>query len=134
MHIFQVFRLRVQRSANYTLFEDQQASAAQIIERCIHSKPSLDQRNAVWRIGNTKTISDVLVFFFGKTTKTQKPTYDEDTGNFTDVEDESSPHSFVLFDQTNQTLAISKNNELAPTEKAIANKLVNVLKSSDFAQ
>ena len=71
-------------------------------------------------------------FAIGKTTKSIKEKFDENTGNFVEEEDENSPYTHVVFDSKIGLLAIAKKIKLSPTINGIANKTKQILQNSEI--
>ena len=119
-----LFRLKAIKTAQGALFESG-TSRDEFLTSVIESKPSEELREGyVWHVGNVLSVGkDGLLFAAGRTTKKSKELYDEETGDFIQVDDEESPFTYVYFDKKYSVLAIEPKSKLSPTAKGIANSL-----------
>jgi hypothetical protein len=86
-----------------------------------------------WHIGNVKEIDDQGgSFAVGKTTKSILEKYDEETRDFVEEVDETSPYTHVLFDSEIGMLAVAQKIRLSTTVNSIANKLKKLFQSTDI--
>lgn len=119
-----LFRLKAIKAAQGALFE-KGISREEFLTSVIESKPSEELREGyIWHVGNVlKVGKDGLLFAAGRTTKKSKELYDEESGDFIQVEDEESPFTYVYYDKKYSILAIEPKSKLSPTVKGIANNL-----------
>lgn len=136
MSVFHLFRIKIERSAQPSLFEDKTKSARDLILDSIQEKPSHETRkDQIWRIGNIEEIlSDGLLFAFGKVTKSKREVYDEANGNFRAEDQDEGPHTYVSIDLHNQVCAIAHKPKIAPYVKNIAGNLAKLLDESKTAK
>lgn len=89
----------------------------------------LGSENKKWRAGNVKyDQSEKFIYFrFGKLKVAEKSKYKD--GNFIEESDTDAPFTHVIFDITNQVVAIAKKTSIAPTVKGIANAMAKFLNS-----
>lgn len=104
-------------------------SARDILENGLKEKPSVAlRRNNVWHIGNIEYLDDGEGrFAIGRTTLTNVEKFDEGTGNFTEVLDDSGPYTFVYFDSKLGLLGIGKKAKVAADVQAIGRKIQKLL-------
>lgn len=119
-----LFRLKAIKAAQGALFE-KGISREEFLTSVIESKPSEELREGyIWHVGNVLNVGkDGLLFAAGRTTKKSKELYDEESGDFIQVEDEESPFTYVYYDRKYSILAIEPKSKLSPTVKGIANNL-----------
>lgn len=119
-----LFRLKAIKAAQGALFE-KRISREEFLTSVIESKPSEELREGyIWHVGNVLNVGkDGLLFAAGRTTKKSKELYDEESGDFIQVEDEESPFTYVYYDRKYSILAIEPKSKLSPTVKGIANNL-----------
>lgn len=119
-----LFRIKVIKTAQGALFENG-VSREEFLVSLIEDKPSEELREGyVWHVGNVLNVGkEGLLFAAGRTTKKSKELYDEETGDFVQVDDEESPFTYVYFDKKFSILAIEPKSKLSPTVKGIANSL-----------
>lgn len=122
-----LFRLKAIKAAQGALIE-KGISREEFLTSVIESKPSEELREGyIWHVGNVLNVGkDGLLFAAGRTTKKSKELYDEESGDFIQVEDEESPFTYVYYDRKYSILAIEPKSKLAPTVKGIANNLAKL--------
>lgn len=130
---FYLYRLKLAVSEQLNLFKKEELSRPDLIRQIINNKPSIDIHNGKWHVGNVKLIGQNGGYFaVGKTTKAIKEKFDEDSGNFIEEEDETSPYTHVIFDSEIGLLAIAKKIRLSPTITGITNRIRLLLQSSEL--
>lgn len=132
MAIYQLFRIKVERAAQRSLFE-QQTTSADLIRSAIESNPSFEIRAGyTWRIGNVEAIDeDALFFALGRITKSTIETYDDEVGAFINKDQDHAPYTFVLVDLRNQVCAIARKAKIAQSTTLIASNLVKLLSHAE---
>ncbi len=81
-----------------------------------------------WHIGNVKLFSETSGYFrIGRTTRTQIEKFDEESGNFVEEQQETSPYTHCVFDSLIGFIGIAKKSSLSPTPEGIARRIVEVL-------
>ncbi|MDP9178656.1 MAG: hypothetical protein M3O61_13320 [Gemmatimonadota bacterium] len=135
MHNFFLFRIKAERHA-YDLFSDERLQSPELIKRAIDEKPSKEVRkNQIWRLGNTEFIDDTAVLFaFGKVLKSKRDVYDEENGNFTEVDDTDAPHTYVVIDLETQVCAIAGKSSMKMQIGNVAFNLAKVLSSTEICK
>lgn len=125
-----LFRLAAVETEQRGLFESQ-VPRSKFLRELIMSKPSSEIREGyVWHVGNVQVIDDEgISFAAGRTTKTSKEQYDEETGNFLEVEEEESPFTYAIYDSYYSVLGLAAKSRLSPTVKGIARSLERLLNS-----
>lgn len=125
---FHLFRIKIQRGPQKSLF-DEDISSSEILLRAIRSKPSEELRKGhMWHIGNVKDFGKTGIYFaLGRTTSSIVERYDDSKGDFIEEEFETAPYTHVILDHEIQVAAISKKTKLAPTVKGIANQLEKLI-------
>lgn len=125
---FHLFRTKFIKPAQGTLFNPD-LTAQEIFESCLKERPSLElRRNNVWHIGNVEYLVPYAGrFAIGRTTKTTVEKFDQDSGNFTELIDDSGPYTYVYFDSRIGLLGIGKKSKVAPDVRAIASKIQKLL-------
>lgn len=130
-----IYRLKVTRLEQSPLFAADVTRRA-FVFNLLSSKPSEELRSGyIWHIGNVSEVSDDgLVFAVGRTTSASQEKYDEDTGNFVEVDDEESPFTYAVYDQELGVLGLASKYKLAPTTKGIARNLQKLLNASPYTK
>lgn len=125
---FHLYRTKFIKPAQGTLFSPD-LSAKEIFESGLAERPSLElRRNNVWHIGNVEYLTDSAGrFAIGRTTKTTVEKFDPDSGNFTELVDDSGPYTYVYFDSQIGLLGICKKSKVANDVKSIAAKIQKLL-------
>lgn len=125
---FHLFRTKFIRPAQGLLFTAD-LTAQDIFESCLKERPSLELRkNNVWHIGNVEHLVPYGGrFAIGRTTKTTIEKFDQNSGNFTELIDDSGPYTYVYFDSRIGLLGIGKKSKVAADVKAIARKIQKLL-------
>lgn len=87
-----------------------------------------------WRAGNVQYFqAEKFIYFrFGKIKISEKSKYRD--GNFIEESDTDAPFTHLVFDISNQVVAIAKKTSIAPTVKGIANALAKFLNSFSVIQ
>ena len=111
-------------------------SAREMLEAGLAERPSIELRqNNVWHIGNVEYLSeDSGRFAIGRTTLTTVEKFNEVTGNFTELVDDSGPYTFVYFDSKLGLLGIGKKAKVAADVKSIARKIQKLLSSTKLVK
>ena len=136
MPVFYLYRIKIERDPQRTIFDDQDASSSELIRRVLEEKPSREtRRHQFWRIGNLTRVSERDLFFaFGRTSKSNVELFDEESGNFVEQPQEQAPFTYVAIDLENQICAIAHKSKVSPTIKSIASNLAKLLNLSSIAQ
>lgn len=123
-----LFRIKVIEVKQGALFRSQQLRS-EFLRNLIISKPDGEIRKGyVWHIGNVNHLDDSGLFFaIGRTTKTSKELYDEESGDFLAVEDEEAPFTNVFYDFGLGVLGIVPKSKLAPSPKGVARSMEKLL-------
>ncbi|MBL9170918.1 MAG: hypothetical protein JNN07_24510 [Verrucomicrobiales bacterium] len=121
---YHLYRVKLVKPAQLALFHPEMTPRS-IFEDVLSERPSLQFREGnVWHIGNIEQITpDGGRFAVGRTTKTTVEKFDSETGNFTELRDDSGPYTFVYFDSKIGLLGIGKRTKVAATVKSVARKL-----------
>ena len=135
MKTFFLYRLKAIRGTQSPLFS-QDISRREFITKLIQSKPSQELRSGyIWHIGNVKDIGeDGMTFAVGRTTIASQEKYDEETGDFVEVDDEQSPFTYVAYDKKISVIAITPKSKLAPTTKGIARNIEKLLNADLYTK
>lgn len=130
-----LYRLKATRLEQSPLF-GANVSRKDFIFNLLASKPSEELRSGyIWHVGNVSEISDDgLTFAVGRTTIASQEKYDEDTGDFIEVDDEESPFTFAFYDQNLGVLGLLPKYKLAPTTKGIARNVEKLLNASPYSK
>ena len=130
-----LYRLKATRLEQSPLFAEN-VSKKEFIFKLLASKPSEELRSGyIWHIGNVAEVSDEgLAFAVGRTTIASQEKYNEDTGDFIEIDDEESPFTFAFYDQKLGVLGLSPKYKLAPTTKGIARNLEKLLNASPYSR
>lgn len=67
------------------------------------------------------------MFAAGRTTTTSKDFYNEENGNFLEIEEEESPFTYVIYDKQFSVLGIAPKTRLSQSVKSIAKNLEKLL-------
>ncbi|MBE0590166.1 MAG: hypothetical protein IH617_19250, partial [Hydrogenophaga sp.] len=96
---FHLYRTKFIKPPQVDLFHPE-LSPREMLETGLAERPSVEIRqNNVWHIGNVEYIANGSGrFAIGRTTQTTVEKFDERTGNFTELVDDSGPYTFVYFD------------------------------------
>lgn len=123
-----LFRIKIIEVEQGALFRSQQ-SRSDFLSGLINRKPDGEIRKGyVWHIGNVSDLDDSGLFFaIGRTTKTSKELYDEESGDFLAVEDEEAPFTNVFCDFSLGVLGIVPKTRLSPSPKGMARSLEKLL-------
>jgi hypothetical protein len=132
---FYLYRMKLTFSEQKNLFGRDELSRPEIIKRIITDKPSSELRKGnYWHVGNVKMVSEYGGYFaVGKTTKSILEKYDEETGDFIEEIDETSPYTHVVFDAELGLFSIAKKIKLSPTINGVANKVKELFQNSEMA-
>lgn len=128
---FHLYRTKFIKPTQVDLFHPE-LSPREMLETGLAERPSVELRqNNVWHIGNVEYIdNDSGRFAIGRTTLTTVEKFDEKTGNFTELVDDSGPYTFVYFDSSIGLLGIGKKTRVAADVKSIARKIQRLLAST----
>lgn len=135
MYSFQLFKVRV-RVPDQESFIYPERTPADILRAVIDDRPSVELRVGYsWHLGNVTIIgNDGIYFAFGRTTRSIMEMWNEDKGEFVEVQFDTAPYTHVVFDLRNQVAAIAAKSKLAPHPRGIAKKLEQVLSESGHAK
>ena len=130
---FHLYRTKFIKPAQVDLFNPE-ISAKQMLEAGLLERPSIALRkNNVWHIGNVEYFSGGGGrFAIGRTALQTVEKFDETTGNFTELVDDSGPYTFVYFDSDLGLLGIGKESKVAANVKSIARKIQKILSSTSL--
>jgi hypothetical protein len=129
-----LFRLKAVEEAQTSIFPAPDARG-QFFSLLILGRPSSEVRSGfVWHVGNVEQTAGGLCFAVGRTTKGSKELYDEESGDFVEVEDEESPFTLVVYDEKYGVLGIAPKSKLAPTARAIARNLERLLNAEPMVR
>lgn len=130
-----LFRLKAIKSPQEDMFH-LAVAREEFFKELFSSKPSAELREGyVWHIGNLRAIGDRgLAFAVGRTTKKNKELYDDESGNFMEVEEEESPFTYAYYEQHFGILGILHKSRLSPTVKGIARSLENLLNEQELTK
>jgi hypothetical protein len=128
---YHLYRIKYIKSAQAQLF-DAGITPRELFERGLDQKPSLELRyNNVWHIGNVEHFTAVSGrFAVGRITKTTVEKFDERTGDFQEMLDDSGPYTFVYFDASLGLLGICRKARVANDVQAIAAKIERLMQST----
>ena len=128
MAVFFLFRLKVLRSSQNSLFGEG-ITRSEFIEKLLQKKPSLEvHKGYIWHIGNISEIGDEgLIFAAGKTTISGKEKYDAKSGDFLEIYDEESPFTYAIYDKKLGVLAITPKQKLAPNPRSIVRNIEKIM-------
>ena len=131
---FHLYRAKFIKSAQVDLFHPE-ISAKEILEAGLFERPSIELRhNNVWHIGNVEYFTESGGrFAIGRTALQAVEKFDEATGDFTELVDDSGPYTFVYFDSNLGLLGIGKKSKVAADVKSIARKIQKLLSSTSLA-
>ncbi|MBU2784782.1 hypothetical protein HAP93_03195 [Acidithiobacillus ferriphilus] len=135
MAVFFLFRLKVFRSSQNSLFGEG-VTRREFIEKLLQKKPSLDvHKGYIWHIGNISEIDDEgLLFAAGKTTISGKEKYDEKSGDFLEIYDEESPFTYAIYDKKLGVLAITPRSKLAANPRSIVRNIEKIMNSDSYTK
>ncbi|MHA7834040.1 MAG: hypothetical protein ACX94A_06115 [Algiphilus sp.] len=128
-----LYRLKAIRSKQSPLFGTD-ITRREFVSELIGTKPSSEIRKGyIWHLGNVQEVDeDAVVFAVGRTTIASREKFDEETGDFVEIDDEDSPFTYVFYDSKISVLGVFPKARLAPTTKGIARSLEKLLNSSTF--
>lgn len=132
---YHLYRTKFIKPAQVDLFQPE-LSAREMLETGLAERPSIELRqNNVWHIGNVEYFEGGEGrFAIGRTTLTTVEKFDESTGNFTELVDDSGPYTFVYFDSKLGLLGIGKKTKVAADVKSIARKIQKLLSSTKMVK
>lgn len=136
MTVFYLYRLKIERSHEPSMFDDRSRSPGAIILSAIEEKPHEELRKGQsWRIGNIHKIQPQCVFFaLGKITKATHELYDEARGDFVAQAQDEAPHTYIAVDLELQVCGIAQKSKIAPKVEHIAKNLAKLLNASNVAK
>lgn len=128
---YHLYRIKFIRPAQVSLF-DPGITPRELFERGLEQKPSLELRyNNIWHIGNVEHLTaDAGRFAVGRITKTTVEKFDEGTGDFKELLDDSGPYTFVYFDASLGLLGIGRKARVANDVDSIAKKIERLMQST----
>ncbi len=129
---FYLYRTKFFPSRKPSLFHEK-LTKPEIFACILKERPSLALRKRYfWHVGNVKYFDDRGGYFAaGRTTKSIVAKYDEDTKNFIEEPQESSPYTHVFFDIGIGFIAIARKTTLSPTVSGIARNLARLFEQSE---
>lgn len=129
---YHLYRAKFIKPAQTNLFNPDR-SPREFFELALAEKPSLELRKSnVWHIGNIEQITtDGGRFAVGRTTITTVEKFDETSGNFTELVDDSGPYTFVYFDSRLGLMGIGKRAKVAADVKTIARTIQKLLSQTE---
>jgi hypothetical protein len=133
--LFTLFRIKIIRPSQVDFFEDVQQSHSDIIKAAINEKPFKEIRKGhVWHIGNIEEVGEEGLFFaLGRVKKLITDKYDENSGDFVDVEDEQAPYTHVFIDLEYQICAIAHKAKVSQQVTGSAKNLAKLLAVTNVA-
>lgn len=132
---FQLFRLKVARPSQPSVWASPDATTADLIRSAIEARPEKEfRRGFVWHIGNVAPIDAAgLYFAFGRTTRATYPFFDANAHSFVEQEFDSAPYTHVLVDVELGVCAIAKKTQLAEDTAGIARQLAKLLNETSVS-
>ena len=114
-----------------SLLEDN-STPADIMLKAIAEKPYAQFRQGyTWHIANLTAFDSATGYFaIGRTTPTSIPKLDQETGDFVDTEDDTSPYTYVVYDAGIGLMAIQRESELVGVTEEIATKIQRLLNNT----
>lgn len=105
------------------------ATPREIFNKALHEKPSIESRkDVVWHLGNLEYFDpDSGRFAVGRNTKATLEKFDNFSGNFNQIIDDSGPYTWVYFDTSIGLIGIGKKSKVAPDTKTIAQHISRLL-------
>lgn len=130
---FHLYRAKFIKPAQVDLFHPE-ISAKEMFEAGLDERPSIELRkNNAWHVGNVEYfIEGGGRFAIGRTALQTVEKFDEATGDFTELVDDSGPYTFVYFDSNLGLLGIGKKSKVAADVKSIARKIQKLLSSTSL--
>lgn len=130
---YHLYRAKFIKPVQTSLFNPD-FSPRKFFEMALAEKPSLELRNNnVWHIGNIERLTDDGGrFAVGRTTITTVEKFDEISGNFTELVDDSGPYTFVYFDSRLGLIGIGKKAKVAADVKTIARTIQKLLSQTEI--
>lgn len=128
---YHLYRIKYIKPSQVQLF-DSGITPRELFERGFDQRPSLELRyNNVWHIGNVEHFTaDAGRFAVGRITTTTVEKYDEHSGDFQEMLDDSGPYTFVYFDSSLGLLGICRKARVANDVQAIAAKIERLMQST----
>lgn len=133
---FRLFRVRVERPSQSSIFDEPTLPNSELIRQSIEQQPTTTTRKAsVWALGNVERVGDDNAYSaaLGRITHTTTDRYDEDRKAFTQEASEEAPNTWVLFDVSLQICAIAIKSALGNPIQ-LGNVLARLLSSSNPVQ
>lgn len=128
---YNLFRIKFVKPAQRSLFspEVRDATPSALFLYAIKERPRADLKNGqTWHIGNVNMLSETQgSFAMGRTTRTKLQKFDENSGDFLEEEQETSPFTTCVFDAEIGVVAIANKALLAKTAEGLASKLAMIL-------
>lgn len=135
MSTFHLFRLKIEKPQQSSLFANPDQRSSDIIKIAIEEKPSRELRKGhTWKIGNIVPLEVNGIFFaLGRITKSIVERYDERRGDFLEESFEEAPYTYIIIDLEYQVAAISQKSRIAQSVGVIASRLEKLLSQSNIA-
>jgi hypothetical protein len=132
---YHLFRAKFIRPRQSSLFHDD-LTPQEMLQMSINSKPSAEVKKGYqWHIGNIRPFSKTSGYFaVGRTTVSTVEKFDPVSGNFVEEELEKSPYTHCVFEAATGLIGIAKKLSLSQTTKGIANRLEQLLGSTEVVQ
>lgn len=132
---YHLYRTKFIKPSQVDLFHPE-LSAREMLEAGLAERPYIKIRqDNVWHIGNVEYFNEGGGrFAIGRTTRTTIEKFDESTGNFTELIDDSGPYTFVYFDSKLGLLGIGKKSKVAPDVKSIGRKIQKLLSATTLVK
>lgn len=131
MSRFELFRVRVERPDQRTI-DEPDLTPAQLIEHALNEQPSASLRGDIeWHVGNLRRLNDTGLYFrLGKATRGVHPVFDDDSGDFLDIERQEAPYTHCVIDVHLQVCAIMYKSQLAGYTPDLAARLQAALNTA----
>jgi hypothetical protein len=126
---FQLFRLKVVRPSQPSVWASPNATNAELVRRAIEARPEREfRRGFIWHIGNVAQMDATGIYFaFGRTTRATYSVFDANAHSFVEQEFDSAPYTHVLVDVELGVCAIAQKTQLAQYTDGIARQLARLL-------
>jgi hypothetical protein len=126
---YHLYRAKFIKPHQTDFLHDPDITPEAIFIKALYEKPYAEYRESfTWHIGNLNELEPSAGYFaVGRITTAKFPKFDPQTGNFVELVDDTSPHTFAVYDARIGLLAIRKKSELAPSTEDIAYKIEKLL-------
>ncbi len=132
---FYLYRLKIIRPEQSSIFDDTKTLNRQIIYDAFYERPHYEVRKGhTWRIGNLEEIDkNSLLFALGRERPAILERFDEKEGNFREEALEEAPYTYGIIDLELQVCALAHRDKIAQKVSSIANNLVHLLNLTTIA-